>query len=98
MSKMELSKESLYLLAKKISNHSLSGHLINSSKILKTSNDSFSVLMNAKDSSKALINNGNESDEQRIYKKIKIKNKFLEKNNIHINEEKMRNILNEKKY
>ena len=96
MTKMELSKESLFLLAKKITNKNTPFPLVDTSNILKLNSES---ILNEKERAKSLKKDDNiVNNEQKTFKKvIRFKNKFLEKNNIQINEEKMRNILTEKK-
>jgi len=99
MTKMELSKESLFLLAKRFSNKNAPYSLVDASNILKLNSESLSLILNEKERAKSLKKEDNiVNNEQKTFKKvIKFKNKFLEKNNIQINEEKMRNILIEKK-
>ena len=99
MTKMELSKESLFLLAKRFSNKNAPYGLVDASNILKLNSESLSLILNEKERAKSLKKEDNiVNNEQKTFKKvIKFKNKFLEKNNIQINEEKMRNILIEKK-
>ena len=82
MTKMELSKESLFLLAKKISNKDFSYPLTSISNINNIKSNSLIINDDKK------YNNKNQ---------IKLKNKFLEKDNIKINEEKMLKLLIEKK-
>ena len=84
---MELSKESLFLLAKRLSNKHFFKPLIKNSKTNNIKSNSFLVNTNDNDNKNININS-------KIYK---IKNKYLEKNNIQINEEKMRHLLLEKK-
>ena len=79
---MELSKESLFLLAKKFSNKNFTRPLSIISKTNNIKSNSFAIDNNEKNLNK---------------KQFKFKNKFLEKDNIQINEEKMRKILFEKK-
>ena len=79
---MELNKETLFLLAKKLSNKNFFKPLINTSKMNNLKSNSF------------ILNTNDKNINRKIFK---FKNKFLEKNNIQINEEKMRNLLLEKK-
>ena len=101
MSKIELSKESLFFLAKKIGNKNLSRPLINTPKDNIIHSDSLNLNNNEREEgNKSLskeISMNNIKNKLDIKKPVRFKNKYLEKNNIQINEEKMRNILIEKK-
>ena len=101
MSKLELSKESLLFLAKKLGNKNFSRPLFNVSKEKQKQSDSLILNSKEKEDIKSLTKeismNNFIKNKINTKKPIRYKNKFLEKNNIHINEEKMRNILIEKK-
>ena len=104
MSRIDLSKDSLFLLAKKISNKNISQTLIDNYNINKIKSESLFINSSQNEQSKSFIkdlslNNNSNNNEKKKYRKkrYKFKNKFLDKDNIQINEEKMRNLLNEKK-
>ena len=102
MSKLEFNKEGLLLLAKKITSQNYSFPKIIS---LKTNQIQFNPILynsflkeNNNLSTKDYIVNFSEEKINFPFKNIiKLKNKFLEKNNIPINEEKIKQLLSKKK-
>ena len=102
MSKLEFNKEGLLSLAKKITSQNYSFPKIIS---LKTNQFQFNPILynsflkeNNNLSTKDYIVNFSEEKINFPFKNsIKLKNKFLEKNNIQINEEKMMHLLSKKK-
>ena len=102
MSKMEFNKEGLFLLAKKLSNqnYSLPKNLTlkanQTSQGLLCHNSYINDINNS--STKDFLINEPEKEMNLLSKRgIKFKNKFLEKDNIQINEEKMLHLLSERK-
>ena len=99
---MEFNKDGLILLAKKLTNQNYS---LPKNFTLKTNNiPSKSFLynyyikdMNNTSTKDFIINESQDNTDPPSKKGIKFKNKFLEKENIKINEEKMMNILSERK-
>ena len=102
MSKMEFNKEGLLLLAKKFSNqnYSLPKNLtIKTNQIPHTLiyHNSYINEINNLSSKDFLINESEENINPQSKRAVKFKNKFLEKDNIQINEEKMLHLLSERK-
>ena len=102
MSKMEFNKEGLFLLAKKLSNQNYS---LPKNLTLKANQTSQGLLYHNSyindinnSSTKDFLINEPEKEMNLLSKRgIKFKNKFLEKDNIQINEEKMLHLLSERK-
>ena len=99
---MEFNNENLLVLAKKITNQKFSlpknisfktNHLPLSSILYKA----YSKENNNISRKDFIVNESQENINYPIKKGIKFKNKFLEENNIQINEEKMRHLLSERK-
>ena len=102
MSEMELNKEGLFHLAKKFAhqNNSLPKSMeINTNQIKSKSflDTIYKTEINNSPKMDFIGEVSEENKKRRIKKGIRFKNKFLEKVNIHINEEKMLDILSEKK-
>ena len=102
MSKMEFNNEGLLVLAKKLTNQKFSlpknisfktNHLPIGSILYKSYSKKNSKL-STKD---IIVNESQENINYSIKKGLKFKNKFLEQNNIQINEEKMMDLLSERK-
>ena len=102
MTKMEFNKEGLFLLAKKLTNQnyslpknmSLKSNQIQSKRYY---HNSYRNEINNSSSKDFLINESEENINPPSKRGLKFKNKFLEKDNIQINEEKMLNLLSERK-
>ena len=102
MSKMEFNKEGLFLLAKKMSNQNYSlpkNILLKSGQIPSRQllYNSYIKEVNTPSTKDFIVNESEGNNNQQFKKSIKFKNKFLEKNNIQINEEKMLHLLSERK-
>ena len=99
---MEFNKEGLFLLAKKLTNQnyslpknmSLKSNQIQSKRYY---HNSYRNEINNSSSKDFLINESEENINPPYKRGLKFKNKFLEKDNIQINEEKMLNLLSERK-
>ena len=99
---MEFNKEGLFLLAKKLTNNNYS---LPKNFSLKTNNmtsksflyNSYINDMNNLSTKDFIVNESHDNINHPSKKIIKFKNKFLEKENIRINEEKMMHLLSEKK-
>ena len=99
---MEFNKEGLLLLAKKFSNqnYSLPKNLtIKTNQIPHTLiyHNSYINEINNLSSKDFLVNESEENINPQSKRAVKFKNKFLEKDNIQINEEKMLHLLSERK-
>ena len=102
MTKMEFNKEGLFLLAKKLTNQnyslpknmSLKSNQIQSKRYY---HNSYRNEINNSSIKDFLINESEENINPPSKRGLKFKNKFLEKDNIQINEEKMLNLLSERK-
>ena len=99
---MEFNKEGLLVLAKKITNQNFS---LPKNILLKTNQillnpilfKSFIKQNNNLSPKDSIVNNLDENINLPTKKILKLKNKFLEQNNIQINEEKMMHLLSERK-